>query len=87
MLTSWVCGTAAGTTVLPKRTQSRAEGQEEFHKVIVYCKANQDKRIIQAIDIILKEEQGQKKVMSPNRGVAASQRPPRGGLSFCITSR
>ena len=35
--------------------------KEGIHKVIVYCKANQDKRIIQAIDIILKEEQGQKK--------------------------
>ena len=35
--------------------------KEGIHKVIVYCKANQDKRIIQAIDLILKEEQGQKK--------------------------
>jgi hypothetical protein len=34
--------------------------KEGIHKVIVYCKANQEKRIIQAIDIILKEEQGQK---------------------------
>jgi len=35
--------------------------KEGIHKVIVYCKANQDKRTIQAIDIILDEEQGQKK--------------------------
>ena len=35
--------------------------KEGIHKVIVYCKANQDKRIIQAIDIILKEEQQQRK--------------------------
>ena len=35
--------------------------KEGIHKVIVYCKANQDKRVIQAIDTILKEEQQQKK--------------------------
>jgi hypothetical protein len=31
--------------------------KEGIHNVIVYCKANQDKRIIQAIDVILKQEQ------------------------------
>jgi HdeA/HdeB family protein len=31
--------------------------KENIHNVIVYCKANKDKRIIQAIDVILKEEQ------------------------------
>jgi inactivated superfamily I helicase len=35
--------------------------KEGIHNVIVYCKANQDKRIIQAIDIILKREQQKKK--------------------------
>ena len=31
--------------------------KEGIHNVIVYCKANRDKRIIQAIDVILKQEQ------------------------------
>jgi hypothetical protein len=31
--------------------------KQEIHNVIVYCKANKDKRIIQAIDIMLKQEQ------------------------------
>jgi hypothetical protein len=31
--------------------------KEGIHNVIVYCKANKDKRVIQAIDVILKEEQ------------------------------
>jgi len=35
--------------------------KEGIHNVIVYCKANRDKRIIQAIDVILKQEQQQKK--------------------------
>lgn len=35
--------------------------KEGIHNVIVYCKANQDKRIIQAIDVILKREQQQKR--------------------------
>src|SRR5260370_22146027 len=32
--------------------------QEGIHQVIVYCKANPDKLIIQAIDVILKQEKG-----------------------------
>ena len=35
--------------------------KEGIHNVIVYCKANKDKRVIQAIDTILKQEQQQKK--------------------------
>ena len=35
--------------------------KEGIHNDIVYCKANQDKRVIQAIDTILKQEQQQKK--------------------------
>ena len=35
--------------------------KEGIHNVIVYCKANGDKRIIQAIDFILKQEQQQKR--------------------------
>jgi inactivated superfamily I helicase len=35
--------------------------KENIHNVIVYCKANRDKRIIQAIDFILKQEQQQKR--------------------------
>jgi inactivated superfamily I helicase len=35
--------------------------KEGIHNVIVYCKANRDKRIIQAIDIILKQEQKKRK--------------------------
>jgi hypothetical protein len=35
--------------------------KENIHNVIVYCKANGDKRIIQAIDFILKQEQQQKR--------------------------
>lgn len=34
--------------------------KEGIHNVIVYCKANKDKRIIQAIDVILKEAQKRK---------------------------
>lgn len=35
--------------------------KEGIHNVIVHCKANQSKTIIQAIDFVLKEEQRQKK--------------------------
>jgi inactivated superfamily I helicase len=35
--------------------------KEQIHNVIVYCKANRSKRIIQAIDIVLKQEQQQKR--------------------------
>ena len=35
--------------------------KQNIHNVIVYCKANRDKRIIQAIDIVLKQEQQQKR--------------------------
>ena len=30
--------------------------KEGIHKVIVHCKANKDKKVIQAIDFVLKEE-------------------------------
>jgi len=33
--------------------------KQQIHNVIVYCKANKDKRIIQAIDAMLKLEQQQ----------------------------
>jgi hypothetical protein len=35
--------------------------KQNIHNVIVYCKANKDKRIIQAIDFVLKQEQQQRK--------------------------
>ena len=35
--------------------------KEGIHNVIVHCKANRGKTIIQAIDFVLKQEQGQKK--------------------------
>jgi hypothetical protein len=35
--------------------------KEGIHQVIVHCKANKDLRIIQAIDVVLKREQKQKK--------------------------
>jgi len=34
--------------------------KEQIHNVIVYCKANPDKLIIQAIDVMAKREQGTK---------------------------
>jgi hypothetical protein len=35
--------------------------KEQIHNVIVYCKANQDKLVIQAIDVMAKREQQQQK--------------------------
>jgi hypothetical protein len=35
--------------------------KQGIHEVIVHCKANQGKRIIQAIDYVLKQEQQRKK--------------------------
>jgi HdeA/HdeB family len=35
--------------------------KEQIHNVIVYCKANNDKLVIQAIDVMAKQEQQQKK--------------------------
>jgi len=35
--------------------------KEGIHNVIVYCKANKERRVIQAIDVILKEEQKRNK--------------------------
>jgi HdeA/HdeB family len=35
--------------------------KEQIHNVIVYCKANQDKLVIQAIDVMAKREQQEKK--------------------------
>jgi inactivated superfamily I helicase len=35
--------------------------KEAIHNVIVYCKENKDKKIIQAIDVIIKREQAEKR--------------------------
>jgi hypothetical protein len=46
----WYNGLAKKSALNIQRTK------EGIHKVIVYCQANPDKKVIQAIDVILKEE-------------------------------
>ena len=48
--------------------------KEGIHNVIVYCKANRDKRIIQAIDVILKQDRTRQAGYTPNFRVSSSSR-------------
>jgi len=54
MLTTWYSGWYNG--LAKKHFLHLTRGKELEHEVIVYCKANRDKKIIQAIDIMLKSE-------------------------------
>ena len=52
LLTSWYSGWYNG--LAKKHYMDIAKGREAEHEVIVYCKANPQIKIIQAIDIIFK---------------------------------
>jgi len=54
MLTTWYSGWYNG--LAKKHFLHLTRGKELEHEVIVYCKANRDKKIIQAIDVMLKSE-------------------------------
>ena len=54
-------GTAAGTTVWRKKHAMKVDRAKTLeHEVIVYCKANQDKKVIQAIDVVFKKYRAEK---------------------------
>ena len=42
---------------LKRHSVNVARAKQGIHEVIVYCKANPDKKVIQAIAVVLKEEQ------------------------------
>ena len=52
MLMAWYSGWYNG--LAKKHKMHHTRGKEVEHQVIVYCKANQDKRVIQAIAHVLK---------------------------------
>src|SRR4029079_3059123 len=53
-LTAWYSGWYNG---LPKKHfYDVRKGKETEHEVIVYCKANRDKKIIEAIAVVFKDE-------------------------------
>jgi hypothetical protein len=52
LLTAWYSGWYNGLT--KKHYMDITKGKEAEHEVIVYCKANPEIRIIQAIDIVFK---------------------------------
>ena len=54
MLTTWYSGWYNG--LAKRHFLHLTRGKELEHEVIVYCKANRDKKIIQAIDVMLKSE-------------------------------
>ena len=58
-LTVWYSGWYNGLAKKHMMKVDRAKGLE--HEIIVYCKANQDKKVIQAIDVVFnayREERG-----------------------------
>ena len=57
MQSFWGFGTAAGTTVWQKKHALNVPRTKAgIHNVIVYCKANSAKTVIQAVDLMVKEE-------------------------------
>ena len=54
MLTTWYSGWYNG--LAHKHFLDMRKGKEVEHEVILYCKANPQIRIIEAIDIVFKEE-------------------------------
>jgi len=54
MLAAWYSGWYNGLAKKHFAHFSRAKAGE--HKLIVYCKANRDKKIIHALDVLLKDE-------------------------------
>ena len=54
MLTTWYSGWYNG--LAKKHAINVKRGKELEHEVIVYCKANQDKKVIQAIAVVFKDE-------------------------------
>jgi hypothetical protein len=53
-LTSWYSGWYNG--LAKKHFLDLKKGKELEHQVIVYCKANQEKKIIEAIAVVFKDE-------------------------------
>jgi len=58
MLAAWYSGWYNGLAKKHFAHFSRAKAGE--HQLIVYCKANPDKKIIQALDVLLKDEKTKK---------------------------
>lgn len=58
MLAAWYSGWYNGLAKKHYAHLTRAKAGE--HQLIVYCKANPDKKIIQALDILLKDEKTKK---------------------------
>ncbi|AZO81145.1 MULTISPECIES: HdeA/HdeB family chaperone [unclassified Bosea (in: a-proteobacteria)] len=58
MLAAWYSGWYNGLAKKHFAHFTRAKAGE--HKLIVYCKANPDKKIIQALDVLLKDEKTKK---------------------------
>ena len=57
-LGAWYSGWYNG--LAKKNAINIPRAKEGIHQVIVYCKANPDKKIIQAIDFVLKQEKKNK---------------------------
>ena len=58
MLTTWYSGWYNG---LAKKHLMKVDRSKELeHQIIVYCKANQDKKVIQAIDVVFNEYRAEK---------------------------
>jgi hypothetical protein len=57
-LGAWYSGWYNG--LAKKHAINLPRAKEGLHEVIVYCKANGDKKVIQAIDVVLKEEKKNK---------------------------
>lgn len=57
-LGAWYSGWYNG--LAKKNVINIPRAKEGIHQVIVYCKANPDKKIIQAIDFVLKQEKKKK---------------------------
>src|SRR3954453_4066960 len=53
-LTSWYSGWYNG--LAKKHFMDFRKGKEMEHEVIVYCKANRDRKIIEAISVVFKDE-------------------------------
>jgi hypothetical protein len=54
MLMTWYSGWYNG--LAKKHMINVTRGKDLEHQVIVYCKENRDKKVIQALDVVFKQE-------------------------------
>jgi hypothetical protein len=70
-LTVWYSGWYNGLAKKHMMKVDRAKDLE--HQIIVYCKANRDKKVIQAIDVVFNEYRAGKGIKMPDKKAGPSK--------------